>query len=102
MACCAESEDGIHWSRPEPGIVEFDGNKRNNMLLMTCPFTPFKDPNPSAPENQRYKAIVGGMNAYASADGIRWESVFPSNATRGRMKTGYKSFPKDVHYSSCM
>lgn len=33
--CYAESRDGIHWQKPELGVVEFRGSKRNN-LFYTC------------------------------------------------------------------
>lgn len=38
--CYAESEDGIHWVKPELGLHEFRGSKKNNILL-TCPGTHF-------------------------------------------------------------
>jgi hypothetical protein len=31
----AESRDGIHWDKPDLGVVEFRGSKRNN-LFYTC------------------------------------------------------------------
>ena len=31
--CLAESRDGIHWTRPELDIVEFQGSKENNLIL---------------------------------------------------------------------
>ena len=31
--CYAESSDGIHWRRPELGLCEFDGSKKNNIIL---------------------------------------------------------------------
>ena len=31
--CLAESTDGIHWTRPDLGIVEFRGSKENNLIL---------------------------------------------------------------------
>ncbi|MDP6118555.1 MAG: hypothetical protein QF437_07000 [Planctomycetota bacterium] len=30
----AESEDGIHWTKPELGLVEYKGSKKNNLVLM--------------------------------------------------------------------
>ena len=30
--CYAESRDGIHWTRPELGLYEFNGSKKNNIL----------------------------------------------------------------------
>lgn len=78
--CYAESRDGIHWKRPDLGIVEFQGAKKNNIILKglgTHNFTPFKDSNPNVPAAQRYKAIggtqrEGGLFAFQSADGIHW------------------------------
>jgi hypothetical protein len=39
VACYAESGDGIHWTKPELGLVEFNGSKRNNIVLdgLRCP-----------------------------------------------------------------
>lgn len=33
--CYAESRDGIHWKKPELGVIEFRGSKKNN-LFYTC------------------------------------------------------------------
>lgn len=32
--CYAESDDGIHWNKPELGLVEFNGNTKNNICLI--------------------------------------------------------------------
>ena len=32
--CYAESEDGVTWSKPELGLVEFKGNTKNNICLI--------------------------------------------------------------------
>lgn len=32
--CYAESKDGINWIKPELGLVEFNGNKKNNICLI--------------------------------------------------------------------
>ena len=32
VVCYAESEDGIHWQKPELGICEFDGSTANNII----------------------------------------------------------------------
>lgn len=77
-ACYAESKDGIRWTRPDLGLFEFGGSKKNNIIMIAGGldnFTPFKDPNPNCPADQRYKAVSqgrGGLLAYKSADGIRW------------------------------
>lgn len=78
--CYAESDDGIRWRKPELGIVEFDGSKKNNIILEglgTHNFAPFKDANPDCAPEARYKALAGiksegGLFAFKSADGIHW------------------------------
>ncbi len=57
--CVFESDDGLDWRRPEAGVVEVDGSTANN--LIGPPWwggTVFIDP--SAPENERYKAVTEG------------------------------------------
>ncbi|HMC64532.1 MAG TPA: hypothetical protein VKI65_06310 [Gemmataceae bacterium] len=81
LTCYAESGDGVHWTKPKLGIVEFKGSKENNIILagsgnLSHNFAPFKDANPAAPPEQRYKAMTGApMHAYASADGIHWKPL---------------------------
>ncbi|MBR0143860.1 MAG: hypothetical protein IJM21_06760 [Clostridia bacterium] len=54
--CYAESNDGGKtFFRPELGLVEFDGSRRNNILMHahgTCVLS-----DPSAPEEERYKLV---------------------------------------------
>ncbi len=81
--CYAESTDGITWERPELGLCEFDGSKKNNILFQDngCNYV-MKDPNPDCPENERYKMFepysptgTGQdriLKCYTSADGIRF------------------------------
>lgn len=78
--CYAESKDGIQWTKPELGIVEFQGSKQNNIILEgrgTHNFAPFKDANPKCSREAQYKALGGLMNegglfAFQSPDGIHW------------------------------
>ncbi|WP_417387783.1 hypothetical protein [Gimesia sp.] len=79
--CYAESKDGIHWTRPELGIVEFKGSKKNNIILegKGCHnFAPFLDENPDCTPEAKFKALgglqgEGGLFAFQSADGIHWK-----------------------------
>lgn len=82
--CLIESEDGIHWQRVELGMYEYEGSKQNNIVWRKGQsghnFTPFKDTNPNAEPEQRYKAIGdhpdgGGLAIYASADSIHWGMI---------------------------
>jgi len=83
VACVAESQDGIHWTKPKLGLFEVRGTKDNNVVLArhrACHnFAPFIDTNPGAPADQRYKALGGtgapGLIAFVSPDGIRWKEL---------------------------
>ena len=84
VICYAESLDGIHWYRPNLGLVEFEGSRENNIVLDRLPtgapvhtFVPFKDSNPAADPDARYKAFSRerdkGLYAWKSADGLHWD-----------------------------
>ncbi|MDE2927204.1 MAG: hypothetical protein OXT71_12465 [Acidobacteriota bacterium] len=87
VACYAESRDGIHWTRPSLGLIEFEGSKDNNIVWSGKRagghnFSPFKDGNPDAPDSQRYKAVGSGyidgkpvLLGFVSPDGIHWSKV---------------------------
>jgi len=92
VTCYAESRDGIIWSRPSIGAVEYQGSMQNNIILIgkrkayweSHNFAPFKDMNPSIPPTQRYKAVGLGRSretgnkalvALISPDGIHWASL---------------------------
>jgi hypothetical protein len=32
--CYAESKDGVTWTKPELGLVDFNGSKKNNICLI--------------------------------------------------------------------
>lgn len=85
--CYAESKDGIRWTKPELGLHEFKGSKANNIMLVPGPAGNmtldmenaafFKDDNPHAAPDARYKALVhskkpNGLAAFQSADGLHW------------------------------
>ena len=55
--CVAISTDGIHFEKPDLGLVEWEGNKRNNMMLLgDYTVLPFLDGNPNN-EGSRFKGI---------------------------------------------
>jgi hypothetical protein len=84
--CYVESNDGIHWRRPELRLFEFNGSKNNNIVLTPesvaaihgdpAHTAVFKDANPDCPADARYKClIVGkphGLYVLKSADGIHF------------------------------
>lgn len=95
VTCMAESDDGIHFTRPKLGLIEAGGTKENNVIwrgVESHNFAPFLDANPLAKPAERYKALAGikapgknwqtgatpgGLYAFASADGIHWQKMKP-------------------------
>lgn len=90
FTCYAESDDGIHWRKPELGLHEFKGSKANNIVIpkgMMGKVNPdgghpavFKDDNPNATLDAKYKAIVRsnspkGLLALKSPDGLHWSPM---------------------------
>ena len=92
FCCYAESDDGIRWTKPSLGLHEFQGSTANNIVLVrqkigdahSEPGEPavFKDENPAAPADARYKALLPasrlpadhrrGLLAFKSHDGLKW------------------------------
>jgi hypothetical protein len=74
--CYAVSKDGLLWEKPELGIVDFHGNKRNNIVL-DAPhgagvIHDLRDSDPL----KRYKILLPRREAttvWFSADGLDWK-----------------------------
>ena len=89
--CYAVSDDGIHWQRPALGLVEFLGNRNNNLVGLHAEggkMAPMRaqsvlvlhepdDPNPK----RRFKLVIEREGPYPpnaqtkvffSPDGLRW------------------------------
>jgi hypothetical protein len=107
--CYAESRDGgITWTKPDLGLVDYQGSKRNNILLAWDPkegyvhnLSPFLDNRPGVPAAERYKAVGSGSNGWperilytvASPDGIHWKKLGQSEKfTVGRFDTQNVAF----------
>jgi len=109
FACYAESRDGIRWVRPELGLFDYNGSKKNN-IIWSGPkldnFTPMKDPNPDCRPGEEYKAVGVALRsyelwAYKSADGLHWSPLVDKPIlTRGRFDTQNNAFwdPLRKHY----
>lgn len=90
FTCYAESDDGIHWRKPELGLHEFKGSKANNIVIPKGTMgevnpdgghpAVFKDDNPNATPDAKYKAIVRsnspkGLLVLKSPDGLSWSPM---------------------------
>jgi len=73
--CYATSKDGIKWTKPELGVIDFNGSKKNNIVInYTHGVAVMKDLQEKDPK-KRYKAIhpeSRNSAVWFSADGIRW------------------------------
>ncbi len=92
-ACYAESDDGLAWRKPDLGLVDYDGDRHNNLVDAQPGFTTvavIRDPD--APPERRY--VMSGENKLwwhqnpewsldgpsmtrveVSPDGLRWTPV---------------------------
>ncbi len=85
VTCYAESNDGIHWTKPKLGIHEWEGSKKNNIVwtgIGTHCFVPFRDANPECSADAKYKAISRGrplgkkgLYVFKSPDAIHWSLI---------------------------
>lgn len=76
--CYATSKDGIKWDKPKLGVVDFNGSKDNNIVLVSprdnnsiCVLKDLQEKDPK----QRYKALLPMKRksvAWFSPDGIHW------------------------------
>jgi hypothetical protein len=79
----AESRDGIHWTKPELGIIEFNGSKANNLSAsVLVPGGESHNPSvlrcPGADARKRYALYAfdnkaGHARVAFSADGLHWK-----------------------------
>jgi hypothetical protein len=87
ITCYAESQDGHYWEYPNLGLHDVQGTDGQNAILaghapFSHNFSPFLDTRPGVPDHERYKALAGihdggngGLFAFASQDGIRWNRL---------------------------
>lgn len=99
LTCYAESDDGIHWTKPNLGIIELDGSGDNNAILPSgMSFCPFIDDRPGVPPSERYKANMegrvegkAGLIGYVSADAIHWSLVSEEPIVRPTLRNHFDS-----------
>ena len=106
--CYATSKDGYNWDKPDLGLIEFQGDTKNNLLGIhgePSYYNTFKDNRDPDPQ-RRYKAQgemhgpgghvpPGGMvNAY-SPDGLNWTYnnkavvMYPTNVADANSVLGW-------------
>jgi len=72
------SQDGVHFDSPKLGLIEHNGSKDNNLVMLGLPSWGkyFKDTNPACPPEERFKATLWvaqrGIYLYFSPDAVHW------------------------------
>ncbi len=110
----AESDDGLHWTKPNLGLVEFAGNKENNLIL-TDPALGLINvkllADPADPDPQRrYKITghayfrhhtrLGTLAPFTSPDGLRWKLVQPATPKNAELQEQDLVLPP-IHFEPC-
>ena len=79
--CYATSRDGIVWDKPELGIVEFEGSKKNNIVCRRPHGAGVIKDLRDKDAAKRYKMLTSigqkGMAVSFSPDGIQWGPLSP-------------------------
>jgi len=107
----AQSADGVHWSKPNLGLVEYKGSRQNNLVeisparLGIINLKVLLEPDDPDPE-RRYKisaqtwwidsndkAGSGTMIPMFSSDGIRWNLTKGAAPRKGRLPVEDMSLP---------
>ncbi|MBL9114187.1 MAG: hypothetical protein JNJ83_04210 [Verrucomicrobiaceae bacterium] len=114
-AAYAESTDGIAWTKPNLGLVEYRGKKNNNLILMQpggWGFVNLKviadpsDPDPSRRYKMtthiyfRHNTRLGTLLPFTSADGLTWEPVHDVKPVKGELKKADLLVP-GFHFEPC-
>ena len=75
--CYAESRDGIAWTKPELGLVEFEGSKSNNLVVRGPHGSGIYFDRHEVDPSRRYKMFYEerGISGAFSTDGKRWSGA---------------------------
>lgn len=91
--CYAESTDGVHWVKPDVGVIEFEGSRKNNIVAPPSPNASqqgaavFRDDNASPSERyklwtkyepskeEKARGMDRRLYAMVSPDGLCWEML---------------------------
>lgn len=103
--CYARSRDGIHWEKPDLGLVEYRGNRRNNIVVGHGAagaqvgqdgVMVFLDPNAPADERfrmlGRFDVVVEkgqAIHIFSSGDGIHWRLTHEAVVTARPQERGH-------------
>ena len=89
--CALDSDDGLHWERPELGLVEFDGSTRNNITTACADHLATIWDAHEQDESRRWKQIDNKPTGTYESGDPRWQARYS--------KDGYDwhLYPQDRH-----
>jgi hypothetical protein len=102
--CYAVSKDGIHFEKPQLGIIPFDDRSDTNIVWPPQrdpshePGNVFIDTNPKCPPAERYKLVCtwhGETWMAVSADGLHWKA-YDKASFRGSDTTNVAYFDNRI------
>ncbi|HTU26082.1 MAG TPA: hypothetical protein VMF30_11825, partial [Pirellulales bacterium] len=114
----AESTDGIHWERPNLGLVEFRGSRDNNLVSIEPADHPYAvandfvsvlrddaDPDPERRYKMVYIAFLPKQRHSTAAtavspDGLRWRLASTEEFTKGHFENTSLIRFGDLYYVS--
>lgn len=113
-AAYAESADGVTWTKPNLGLVEFRGSMNNNLVDVggAWGFVNLKvirdetDPDPARRYKMtthvyfRHNTRLGTLLPFVSADGFSWKPVKDVEPVKGELKKADLFLP-GVHFEPC-
>jgi hypothetical protein len=99
--CYATSQDGVRWTKPELGLVEYNCNKKNNLVALNCDGDVIScivlyEPDESNPDRrfkmnyehhgEKKKQGMGSMSVAYSRDGLVWQPSPNNPVIRSRLQ----------------
>jgi len=114
-AAYAESTDGVNWTKPNLGLVEFAGNKDNNLLRMGggpwgfVNLKVLRDEAEADPQRRykmtthvyyRHRTRLGTLLPFVSADGLSWKPVKDVKPLKAELRKEDLFIP-GFHFEPC-
>ena len=99
--CYATSKDGIKWEKPNLGLINFNGNKKNNIVWRRPHgagiFKDLHEENPARRYKLIYKHIQEGNWGLNGSEGNSLAVSFSEDGLNWSDKINIADFPADTH-----
>ena len=99
--CYATSKDGIKWEKPNLGLINFNGNKKNNIVWRRPHgagiFKDLDEENPARRYKLIYKHIQEGNWGLNGSEGNSLAVSFSKDGLNWSDKINIADFPADTH-----